>query len=518
MEPFETVPIEDIDYVLLYNNLPTNEDKYLTVWNFIITNPEINVPVSIANYVIAYNLQRENILVMTVFDIIRSDYKINGLSIERTIEVMRYLNKLDETDPFVGLPDDLVERILSEFEFDQILVLCNISKRFGKICKNYRRTLFFRFLNDKGFNIAEYNPEIMCKALDLNKRIAYCNGTGNYTLEIHNTSEGKVIGVIKHFKNFLKKFDVKGVNNIISVLYYRGYILFLDSFGNVFQSGLIDDNDVNPESKSRPVVSKTNESPIKNKPAFSSLNNPIILPGLKNIVQIISAYGAVFFLDVNGNVYWNDKGNRTIMRPILNNIKKIFSDEKLLSAVFLNQNHEIYVYGHNKENKFLLTSEDLTINKPTKSNVFNNVKDIILGDDKVITITNDNAIIFQFRKDQQLGSPYIFDTNIVKIKNKYSGLFILDEYGVLTEHDIWDLSNKNNEVDDVKDFEFGEFYSVILLNSNEIIIEDGEIPITTNPIKGKIILLDGSYVLIDNILYYLQYVPKNRTINLVKIE
>jgi hypothetical protein len=168
MQSFTSVPIADIDYLLKSNNLSLNKDKYLTSWNFIISNSGVDVPVSIADYVVAYNLQRENIPVMTVFDVVTSNYKIIGLNTERTIRVLRYLNKLDE-NAFIELPDEIIVKILSELPCDQILTLCKISKRFNDICKHHRRALFDRFL--KGFTIAEYNPRIICKALDLNERI-----------------------------------------------------------------------------------------------------------------------------------------------------------------------------------------------------------------------------------------------------------------------------------------------------------------------------------------------------------
>ena len=77
MQSFINVPIKDINYLLKSNNLPLIGDKYLTAWNFLLTNPQVNIPVTIADYIIAYNIQKNNIPTTSLY--INREYFISSL-------------------------------------------------------------------------------------------------------------------------------------------------------------------------------------------------------------------------------------------------------------------------------------------------------------------------------------------------------------------------------------------------------------------------------------------------------
>ena len=102
---FGDIPIKDIQYLLSKYNQSLNNDIYLTAWNYILTHPNINVPISIANWINIYNL-------------------------------------LDEKDTFNILPDEVVSKILSELNYDQILPLCRLSNRFKLLCTEYKSSIF----------------------------------------------------------------------------------------------------------------------------------------------------------------------------------------------------------------------------------------------------------------------------------------------------------------------------------------------------------------------------------------
>lgn len=51
MTSFNDIPIKDINYLLTNNKLSLLGNKYLTAWNFLITNPTVNIPISIADWI-----------------------------------------------------------------------------------------------------------------------------------------------------------------------------------------------------------------------------------------------------------------------------------------------------------------------------------------------------------------------------------------------------------------------------------------------------------------------------------
>jgi len=132
MTSFRDIPITDIEYVLNSNNLNLSSDKYLTVWNFILTHSGIDIPTSIADWIITYNLLQEgiNIPKLTTLDIITSKNKLLNLSDERITQVMKYLQKLDDRYLF---PNGIKEIVMSDI--DKFYVLTND----GKLHKYYIR-------------------------------------------------------------------------------------------------------------------------------------------------------------------------------------------------------------------------------------------------------------------------------------------------------------------------------------------------------------------------------------------
>jgi hypothetical protein len=478
MQPFSEVSTKDIDYIIKHNKLPVTGDKYLTVWNFILTGPKVHVPVSIADYILACNLQNDNIPVMTAFDIIRTNYKINDLDVERTIRIMKYLNKLDETDPFLTLPDEVIPKILGEFNCEQLLTLCKISKRFGNICRYYKNDLFDRFLLDKGFTIKEYKPEIICKALDLNKRISVNNRwLGNIVIPAANlmiNKEGDVINVIT--KGFGFSIEKTPLKNIISVLFNGRFFYFLDSFGNVYKSG-------DPTTEGGYLTS-------------------IYIVDVQNIVQINSNIHSTYFLDVHGNVFKESKEE-----PVLNDIVKMFNDDN--SFMFLNEEQDVYLVGNNVSDKFRIGNSGIVLTDITKSG-FKNIKDILMRNVVIFTINNSNDItVSGFSNiNYNLGST-------IKIDESDERIYVLREDGLEDFH--FSNIHRDNEIrEDVLDFVVGDDYLTILYNSGDIELynELNNKSFMTH-VKGNILLLHPRYILIDGEIYALGIT--NDQLELIKI-
>lgn len=475
MQSFNVIPIKDINYLLKSNNLPLTGDKYLSSWNFIITNPNINVPTSIANYVIAYNFftQAVNIPMMTIFDIIKSNYKIDNLNTERTIQIMRYLNKLDEKDPFVNLPDEIVVKIISELRCEQIFFLCKLSKRFNNICKYYGTNMFDEKFKKYGFYLKKYDPMIMCKALNLNRRIINCgnyvNSDDNFlSINIIVSGNGKVIGAV-YVDEVNTNFDINGLENIIGVtcIEHQHILFFLDSFGNVYKSQMninLDDMDL-------------------------SLENPELIYDFKNIIQINSSLDHIYFLDIYGTVFKYDNKN-----SILNNINKIINDGD--TFLFLNKNGNVHVIG---SDDYDVNTDDITY--ITKIPNLKNIKNVFMEKESLVAIT-DNNIINISNKNIKLS--YKLIENISKIEIYEGDIFMLYENGnlykfveTIPEHQ--ELINEN-----IKDFYVDSNFITTLLNSGDIEIyiipEDKSLSLK---IKGDINLLDSRYISIGNKIYHL---------------
>jgi hypothetical protein len=487
MQPFTTIPGKDIDYLLKTNNLSTNKDKYLTAWNFIITNSEINIPISIADYIIAYNHQKENIIVMTIFDIIKTNYKINGLSAERTTRVLRYLNKLDERDPFVELPDEVLPLILKEFSCEQILKLCGLSKRFNNICKKYKHNLFDRFLLEKGFTITEYNPEIICKALKFNKRIMYGGyydiSNITYDLHAHNAFDGSVIGIFNDIENFkdIEFPNIGGLKNIISIMFNPddNYILFLDSFGNVFTTESMYDEEGTDK-------------------VFLALNNIKLVPNLKNIVQIITNTDYPLFLDLYGNVFKMDGG------LIISNIVEMYSD--YYSFIFRDTNNDLYGYGSNIKINDLKNATSLV-----KLDKFKNIKNVLMNGEHLITLDYNNTIKITGLTESSYNLKFI--GNIIKMGERKNEIFLLNNQEILYRVG-YSSSNPLDKILNVKDFDTNDYFLTLMLSSNKIDIY-GNSSNYLSTVKGEIILIDNNYILINKELYRMKFNTKN--IEFIKI-
>ena len=64
MTTFESIPIEDIRYLLESYGIPVpkiNYDAYVVAWDFISKNDNISVPESISDFPITLNLYQSNV-------------------------------------------------------------------------------------------------------------------------------------------------------------------------------------------------------------------------------------------------------------------------------------------------------------------------------------------------------------------------------------------------------------------------------------------------------------------------
>jgi hypothetical protein len=373
------------------------------------------------------------------------------------------MGHLDNT-VFIALPDEVIAKILSELDSEQILMSRKISKRFNNICKQHRRILFDRFLTNKGFTISEYNPEIICKALDFSTRVvSYCKE------KIFLYKDGSIFKMVCKKDGMSSSLVSDLLKNMISVACSHNFIYFLDSFGRVYKC----DN---------------------------CLTNITLVENIQNIVQIKDGWKQVYFLDVYGNVY--EGGNKI---PILGNINKIFSHKD--SFVFLDGRQDLYAIGRNIFNKFHI--DEIFVKNVTKI-PFKNIKDVFIEATYMITIDNNNFIIMDNKTSYYLGE------NISKI-SIMSDIYLLRKDNTLT---ILDKEQQQKRYfENVRDFADNLYILIILLNTGEvkIYVRDDTYPDDgiTLQLKGEVILLNSRFLSIDKEIYYIY--PIKGTIKLIRM-
>jgi hypothetical protein len=463
---FGDIPLEDIKYLLF--DQPLSDNIYLQAWNYLLTHPNIKVPKSISDWIIAYNIKDINIPKITAFDIITSKNGVLGLSNEEAINVIKYLHKLDETNPFENLPPEVIIKILSEYDFDceQIFLLCKLSKQFHNICNLNYKTIFNNIFSGQGYNLNEFDPKIMCKALKLgtNRDIFVALNKNKYII---NTK-----GNIYKLHYYDDKYNItlmETINNIISFTPVRGGFILLDSLGNVYKTD----------------------------------GEEIIKLKIKNIVQLSRIRGNVFYLDIDGNVFMNKKSI-----PIIRNIAKIYNKFNII--LLLDKNNNIYELEDNKPNKLLL---------PT------NIKDIFINLTSTFIITTDGELFYFERRGgynlKQLQIHIDKLVGAVKIDTIHHKILILDTSNVLHAIDI-NNPHEINAVHNVKDFCAGELPAKILIlhNDGNLGLYNYQLQMITEEIKtsGKNIRFISSECLImDNKIYSIDYNKDKFILNEISI-
>lgn len=427
MTSFNDIPMSDIDYLLKINNINLSGDKYLSAWNFILTNPNAKIPITIADWIIAYNLIQKNINIplTTYFDIITSKNKLLDLPFDRIINVMKYLHKLDETTHFNNLPNEIIVKIMSKLDCEQILSLCKLSKRFELICKE-NKNIFNEYFIKEGYSINDYNTKIMCKALKINERVCSIYKHSNIEINVIINFNGDVVtSIINNDNKTTKNKLLKGIKNVIGVTYTGSTLLLLDSKGKVYTTK---------------TTASSHQDFSKRVKLF---NSPQLLSTFKDVIQVLTDQNYIYALDVNGNVYNGDN-------LIFQNIKKMFRGGGFI--LFLNKDGECYKINdytknitaftdhHNikdiftePQNTRVITYDDIIyfyggINDGRMVNLsdIKNIKKIIPGDKIIFILTKDDKLYFSGVNFDD--KPEILKTGVKDIiKSSSNGTLVLFE-------------------------------------------------------------------------------------------
>lgn len=181
--------------------------------------------------------------------------------------------------------------------------------------------------------------------------------------------------------------------------------------------------------------------------------------------------------------------------PIITNIKKMFSDSE--SFIFLDKNNDLYGYGVNDHDKFLFNKK--LIHEPTKLNNFSDIKYVFMRNARLITVSDDYVVSVSgiYKRTYQINPS-------VKTEELGEELYILDKDGILSIFSLKHLL-EIKKFTDVKDFMVNGNYLTMLLNSNEVEVymDNLDVSVGSDVIKGNVILLGSEELLIDNILNHI---------------
>lgn len=332
----EDINIDDVNYFLKTQNIPIKNNPYLTLWNFLIANKDKNilVPVSIADWVLAYNIK--NIPNLSNEEL---SSLLNIFDKKRITRILSYL----KTNRFNDLPEEVIIKILLTTDCKDIPKLCQSSSKFRNLCNSKFIPYFKEKLNiNTGLKVDNYNFQQLIYLCQQQKYRQYNKiATGNtHTLII---SDGKVyscgknvsgeLGLGENVNDIYEFSQIPELNNIIEVAAGSYHSLALDINGKVYSFG---DNEYG-------------QLGLGNK---NSRQIPTLIPNLPKIISISAAVNISAILSENGQVFVFGKhiGKRNdpdVLTPKLNtelsNIVQISLGNGYLLA--LDNNGIVYGYG-----------------------------------------------------------------------------------------------------------------------------------------------------------------------------
>jgi len=446
---------------------------------------------------------------MTSFDIIKSK-DISHLNLssypyltnERIINIMKFLHKLDERNPFKDLPNEVVTKIFSELDCKDILSICNLSKQFKYICDNDLIPLLKLSLSNKGIYVENINSKNrlinICKNIGLNKRIydEFLEGADEGHKYIVGTN-GKVYTTFSDFneeeeKDIIRLEVLENVNDIISMSGNdNGEYLFLRNDGHVYGYGVM---------------------PYDNKSLFNDPASLVLKSEgkyLDDIIQVIQDNENAFFLTSKGKVYVHrhspdihDSGDLDYDYPKiisgLDNIIEIVTNDK--QTLFLQKNGNVYKLIHSYN---IIDNYGAEENYSIKQiETFKNIKQILMSNFMLVTLTYDN-ILDIYNNDL---IPFAADSikNIDKVKLNARNLSILTIDGKLYNyHQHYDGTHSYIlKVENLVDFIPLYDDTYVLTKNNKLFMYIGNI-LDEIKVNGNIQILDDDLILVNNILYYI---------------
>jgi hypothetical protein len=431
------VPLSDVKYLLNLYNIKEEENIYLQCWNFIISNDNILVPQSIADWIIAYNNldKKDTIIYRYPFEIIFTSLnelrklELGTTDKERIIRILSYMNILNNNVEILDvLPFDVFKNIVSNLSCSELMVLCKISKKLNKFCFLNLDTLLKNILEKKLLlDLQRYNNQTLSFLCKIRNNNRLSGGFSKYyTLNYDGTIEG---------------IDIK---NIVSISGGDDNFMLLDCNGNVINSKLEYEN-------------------------------------IKKVVQVSVGYNHYIFLRYDGYVYIKGKSDYGQLGVKNRNVENIIRNPFLQDVIQIStySNHSlalrsdgrVYSFGNNKYGQLGYISGGTNEYYPMIIPDLDDVVQISVGNGFSLVLKSDGTVYgFGDNKYNQLGLkettvkyptkiPHL--ENIVKISAGNTHFITLDKYG-----------NVNNLMNNVEDVFAGNKYSLLLTKEGKIIYID----------------------------------------------
>lgn len=240
---FSSIPYQDIiSFLKLYNQAISSSKKqtYIDAWNFITKNDEqLITPVPIADFIVAYNLSIQGILLdeWSSFRIIKSsDNDLMNLADsltlirvdkERIIRILGFLNKLDNNwSLFDLLPKEIFIIIFKYLDIKTLELLGRISKKFNIFfgSDEYESILKLKLHDETGFELINYSRRQL--------KFLYCSNKQKYLYpaDVNGyvvNKEGQVFSIDKPSN------PITELQNIIQIFSTELLSLFLDKYGKI---------------------------------------------------------------------------------------------------------------------------------------------------------------------------------------------------------------------------------------------------------------------------------------------
>lgn len=236
METFRNLPVEDINYFLIINNIPISEDEdenYYEAYRLVTSGFHTGVaPESISNWVMNQNIYQQSQPVKSRGRRTKNVRKPKKITLNTNFSPPSTSSNflpsstssnfvpISSTKPSYMniLPEELIQKILTDVDCNELLSLCNTNRQFKEYCdRNYRNILQDNLENKFG---VVFNNASLEELLDL---CAFYNRNKIYIDRLTPAQTLKVINIkryngISGYIDFQEKFRIfKGENGNVDM-------------------------------------------------------------------------------------------------------------------------------------------------------------------------------------------------------------------------------------------------------------------------------------------------------------
>jgi len=352
MSSFLIIPFDDIQLFCNKNNISfrTKEQAYHLTWQHINKHPNCFIPVSIYDWITAYNFANVKLDVIKLSEIDNISTNIfNTNDRGRIVRILGYLNKLD--NDLIFFCEDIIGNIYSFLKYNDILLMKSVCKRFNLFYKNNQTKLYGLLFNELS------HKYVKLSSTDTFSRMELLHKMLHYRKFNKISSEGDVYGNFKISTLFIDK-NGKLVNLsinpiIIESLQKYNFVDIIKNGKNVY---LLDDNKIIYRYENKNVY-KIYEGSIKllehhdnllfitNNCEILMITNDDILV-LKDVINTSANKYSTMYLYKNGQI--------SLLNSVISNINAIGILLGEDFSLVLTNNHKVFSFRHKDLNKFFL--------------------------------------------------------------------------------------------------------------------------------------------------------------------